>query len=151
MSSLDIASSNNARWTEELVKTKYAAKWLAESFGQIDDPFLQLKILEDGMVERHGKRVNLVGNKGEVGDGAVEKPTYSEMVKRNAEGQDEFAFERHSNGVGRRIMEKQGWSCGEGLGNGRKEGRKQAIEARGQVASCKRGVGFKEVRKEVGQ
>ena len=56
------------------------------------------------MVERHGKRVNLVGNKSEVGDGAVEKPTYSEMVKRNAEGQDEFAFERHSNGVGRRIM-----------------------------------------------
>ena len=85
---------------------------------------------------------------------------YSDMVKRSmgterGSAKEEISepkvgtFEKYTKGVGRKIMEKQGWSEGRGLGNGRKEGRKHAIEAKGQVSSCKHGVGYKEEQTDV--
>ena len=132
---------NNARWTEELFKTKHGAKWLSESFGQTNDPFLQLETLEETLVERHGKKVGLTKkNKGPLSkEGAdINKPMYSDMVKRSmgterGSAKEEISepkvgtFEKYTKGVGRKIMEKQGWSEGRGLGNGRKEGQKECL------------------------
>ena len=59
-------------------------------------------------------------------------------------------FEKHTKGVGRKIMEAQGWQEGNGLGNGRNEGIKHAIKACGQLPSSKKGFGYesKEKREE---
>lgn len=45
-----------------------------------------------------------------------------------------------SQGVGRRVMEKQGWKEGEGLGNSQ-VGMAEALENEGQHPNCKRGFG----------
>lgn len=45
-----------------------------------------------------------------------------------------------SQGVGRRVMEKQGWKEGEGLGHS-KVGMAEALENEGQHPNCKRGFG----------
>ena len=131
------------------MKTKHAAKWLADSFGQIDDPFLQLKTLEESIKEIHGKKITLVGEREKIGIES-DKLSYSEVVKSSAGKRQEYeyAFEKHNKGIGRKIMERHGWKDGKGLGNGRKEGRKEAVEAKGQVASCKHGVGYREEGEE---
>ncbi|XP_016375552.1 G patch domain-containing protein 3 isoform X1 [Sinocyclocheilus rhinocerous] len=51
------------------------------------------------------------------------------------------SFERFTKGVGRRVMEKQGWRDGEGLGNSRM-GIPEALENEGQHPNCKRGFGY---------
>ncbi|XP_043117202.1 G patch domain-containing protein 3 [Puntigrus tetrazona] len=51
------------------------------------------------------------------------------------------SFERFTKGVGRRVMEKQGWRDGEGLGNSRR-GMPEALENEGQHPNCKRGFGY---------
>ncbi|XP_026139174.1 G patch domain-containing protein 3 [Carassius auratus] len=51
------------------------------------------------------------------------------------------SFERFTKGVGRRVMEKQGWREGEGLGNSRR-GMSEALENEGQHPNCKRGFGY---------
>ncbi|KAF4102700.1 G patch domain-containing protein 3 [Onychostoma macrolepis] len=51
------------------------------------------------------------------------------------------SFERFTKGVGRRVMEKQGWRDGEGLGNSRR-GIPEALESDGQHPNCKRGFGY---------
>ncbi|XP_037532950.1 G patch domain-containing protein 3 [Nematolebias whitei] len=51
------------------------------------------------------------------------------------------SFERFSKGFGRRIMEKQGWKDGDGLGNSQ-IGISEALENDGQHPHCKRGFGY---------
>ncbi|XP_059424568.1 G patch domain-containing protein 3 isoform X2 [Carassius carassius] len=51
------------------------------------------------------------------------------------------SFERFTKGVGRRVMEKQGWREGEGLGNSQR-GMSEALENEGQHPNCKRGFGY---------
>ncbi|XP_067303995.1 G patch domain-containing protein 3 [Pseudorasbora parva] len=50
-------------------------------------------------------------------------------------------FERFTKGFGRRVMEKQGWKDGEGLGNSQ-AGLTEALESEGQHPNCKRGFGY---------
>ncbi|XP_019946755.2 G patch domain-containing protein 3 [Paralichthys olivaceus] len=50
-------------------------------------------------------------------------------------------FERFTKGFGRRLMEKQGWTDGEGLGNSQ-TGIAEALESEGQNPNCKRGFGY---------
>ena len=143
MSSVETPPLNSAPWMKELIKSKFAGKWLKESFGQVDDPFLQLKMLEEELTGICGRKVALL-REGADSTPATDKPSYSEVVKRNSGEVGEVGdFEKHTKGIGRKIMVRQGWN-GEGLGNGRKQGMKHAIEAKGQVASCKHGVGYKE-------
>ncbi|XP_013873287.1 G patch domain-containing protein 3 [Austrofundulus limnaeus] len=51
------------------------------------------------------------------------------------------SFERFSKGFGRRMMEKQGWKDGDGLGNSQ-IGIPEALENEGQHPHCKRGFGY---------
>ncbi|XP_029360772.1 G patch domain-containing protein 3 isoform X2 [Echeneis naucrates] len=51
------------------------------------------------------------------------------------------SFERFTKGFGRRVMEKQGWKDGEGLGNSQ-IGIAEALENEGQHPKCKRGFGY---------
>ncbi|XP_018541901.1 G patch domain-containing protein 3 [Lates calcarifer] len=51
------------------------------------------------------------------------------------------SFERFTKGVGRRVMEKQGWKDGEGLGSSQ-PGIPEALENEGQHPNCKRGFGY---------
>ncbi|XP_053183477.1 G patch domain-containing protein 3 [Scomber japonicus] len=51
------------------------------------------------------------------------------------------SFERFTKGFGRRVMEKQGWKDGEGLGNSQ-IGMPEALESEGQHPNCKRGFGY---------
>ncbi|KAJ7985667.1 hypothetical protein DPEC_G00354440 [Dallia pectoralis] len=50
-------------------------------------------------------------------------------------------FEKFTKGVGRRVMEKQGWKEGQGLGNSQ-AGIPEALENEGQHPKCKRGFGY---------
>ncbi|XP_034467343.1 G patch domain-containing protein 3 [Hippoglossus hippoglossus] len=50
-------------------------------------------------------------------------------------------FERFTKGFGRRLMEKQGWKDGEGLGDSQ-TGIAEALESEGQRPTCKRGFGY---------
>uniref|UniRef100_A0A147AVI8 G patch domain containing 3 n=1 Tax=Fundulus heteroclitus TaxID=8078 RepID=A0A147AVI8_FUNHE len=51
------------------------------------------------------------------------------------------SFERFTKGFGRRVMEKQGWRDGEGLGSSQ-VGIPEALENDGQHPRCKRGFGY---------
>ncbi|KAL2084983.1 hypothetical protein ACEWY4_020501 [Coilia grayii] len=51
------------------------------------------------------------------------------------------SFEKFTKGVGRRVMEKQGWKDGEGLGHSQ-VGMAEALENEGQHPNCKRGFGY---------
>ncbi|KAF6739878.1 G patch domain-containing protein 3 [Oryzias melastigma] len=51
------------------------------------------------------------------------------------------SFEKFTKGFGRRVMEKQGWRDGEGLGNSQ-VGIADALENEGQHPHCKRGFGY---------
>ncbi|XP_063447973.1 G patch domain-containing protein 3-like [Mytilus trossulus] len=50
-------------------------------------------------------------------------------------------FEVHTKGIGRKILEKQGWQEGKGVGSSR-EGMAEALENEGQPASVKTGFGY---------
>lgn len=50
-------------------------------------------------------------------------------------------FERHTKGVGRRVLERHGWMEGKGLG-ARGLGIPEALENEGQNPKCKRGFGY---------
>ena len=122
---------------------------MANSFGQTADPHNQLKLLEDEIESEFGKRANLVRT-----DGGKD-PSYSEVLKKREgsqsnEGQSQTPqepvgpFEEHTKGIGRKILESKGWEDGKGLGNGRKEGIREAIQATGQTGKSRRGIGYKE-------
>ncbi|XP_068995944.1 G patch domain-containing protein 3 [Embiotoca jacksoni] len=51
------------------------------------------------------------------------------------------SFERFTKGVGRRVMEKQGWKDGQSLGSSQ-IGIPEALENEGQHPKCKRGFGY---------
>ncbi|XP_071993127.1 G patch domain-containing protein 3 [Engystomops pustulosus] len=50
-------------------------------------------------------------------------------------------FERYTKGVGRKLMERQGWTDGTGLGSSR-AGMPEALENEGQHPKCKYGLGY---------
>uniref|UniRef100_A0A383Z5U6 G patch domain-containing protein 3 n=1 Tax=Balaenoptera acutorostrata scammoni TaxID=310752 RepID=A0A383Z5U6_BALAS len=50
-------------------------------------------------------------------------------------------FERHTKGIGRKVMERQGWAEGQGLGSGC-SGVPEALDSDGQHPRCKRGLGY---------
>lgn len=51
------------------------------------------------------------------------------------------SFERYTKGVGRKLMERQGWTDGTGLGS-RGAGMPEALENEGQNPKCKYGFGY---------
>ncbi|MFT7800443.1 G patch domain-containing protein 3 [Arapaima gigas] len=51
------------------------------------------------------------------------------------------SFEKFTKGVGRRVMERQGWKEGQGLGSSQL-GMAEALEGEGQHPKCKRGFGY---------
>ncbi|XP_078094176.1 G patch domain-containing protein 3 [Mustelus asterias] len=50
-------------------------------------------------------------------------------------------FERYTKGIGRKVMEKQGWKDGQGLGSNN-SGLADALDSDGQNPRCKRGFGY---------
>ncbi|XP_069333614.1 G patch domain-containing protein 3 [Eulemur rufifrons] len=50
-------------------------------------------------------------------------------------------FERHTKGIGRKVMERQGWAEGQGLGS-RCSGLPEALDGDGQHPRCKHGLGY---------
>ncbi|XP_029601275.1 G patch domain-containing protein 3 isoform X2 [Salmo trutta] len=66
-----------------------------------------------------------------------------EGLEDRSGGQDQPIgnFEKFTKGVGRRVMEKQGWQEGKGLGNSQ-AGIPEALENEGQHPKCKRGFGY---------
>lgn len=50
-------------------------------------------------------------------------------------------FERHTKGIGRKVMERQGWAEGQGLGS-QCSGLPEALDNDGQHPRCKRGLGY---------
>ncbi|NXY09250.1 GPTC3 protein, partial [Pteruthius melanotis] len=50
-------------------------------------------------------------------------------------------FERHTKGFGRKVLEQQGWTEGQGLGS-RNSGMAEALDNEGQNPRCKRGLGY---------
>ncbi|XP_028326652.1 G patch domain-containing protein 3 [Gouania willdenowi] len=63
------------------------------------------------------------------------------LEDRSGVNQSIGSFERFTKGFGRRVMEKQGWKEGEGLGNSQ-TGMSEALENEGQHPYCKRGFGY---------
>ncbi|KAG7242221.1 hypothetical protein INR49_024267 [Caranx melampygus] len=63
------------------------------------------------------------------------------LEDRSGSSQSIGSFERFTKGVGRRVMEKQGWKDGEGLGHSQ-AGIPEALENEGQHPNCKRGFGY---------
>ena len=53
-------------------------------------------------------------------------------------------FEKYTKGFGRKLMEKQGWTDGQGLGTEKNEGIPDALEGDGQAPSNKAGLGFRQ-------
>ncbi|KAM6239746.1 G patch domain-containing protein 3 [Porphyrio hochstetteri] len=56
-------------------------------------------------------------------------------------GQQIGAFERHTRGFGRKVLEQQGWTEGLGLGSSN-SGMAEALDNEGQNPRCKRGLGY---------
>ncbi|XP_008835059.1 G patch domain-containing protein 3 [Nannospalax galili] len=56
-------------------------------------------------------------------------------------GRQVGTFERHTKGIGRKVMERQGWAEGQGLGS-RCSGVPEALDSDGQHPRCKRGLGY---------
>ncbi|XP_062996546.1 G patch domain-containing protein 3 [Elgaria multicarinata webbii] len=56
-------------------------------------------------------------------------------------GQQIGNFEKYTKGIGRKVMEKQGWSEGLGLGSSN-SGMAEALDNEGQNPKCKRGFGY---------
>ncbi|XP_033958445.1 G patch domain-containing protein 3 [Pseudochaenichthys georgianus] len=70
-----------------------------------------------------------------------EKRLREGLEERSGESQSIGSFEKYTRGFGRRLMEKQGWKDGDGLGNSQ-IGIPDALESDGQHPYCKRGFGY---------
>ncbi|XP_074539909.1 G patch domain-containing protein 3 [Halichoeres trimaculatus] len=70
-----------------------------------------------------------------------EKRLREGLEDRSGHSQSIGSFERFTKGFGRRLMEKQGWKDGEGLGHSQ-VGIPEALENEGQHPNCKRGFGY---------
>ncbi|KAF2352096.1 G-patch domain, partial [Trinorchestia longiramus] len=66
----------------------------------------------------------------------------TKTARRNARKRNIGAFERHTRGVGRQLLESLGWRDGEGLGRDR-GGRANIIVAAHRKPTDKRGLGFR--------
>ncbi|CAH1244399.1 GPATCH3 [Branchiostoma lanceolatum] len=69
------------------------------------------------------------------------KLTRKQRKEQRDQGGKIGQFEKHTKGLGRKIMERQGWRDGEGLGSWKK-GPADALENEGQGPRDKRGFGF---------
>ncbi|XP_034553627.1 G patch domain-containing protein 3 [Notolabrus celidotus] len=74
-----------------------------------------------------------------------EKRLREGLEDRSGSSQSIGSFERFTKGFGRRLMEKQGWKDGEGLGHSQ-IGIPDALESEGQHPNCKRGFGYHGVK-----
>ncbi|XP_049439690.1 G patch domain-containing protein 3 [Epinephelus fuscoguttatus] len=70
-----------------------------------------------------------------------EKRLRDGLEDRSGHRQSIGSFERFTKGFGRRLMERQGWKDGEGLGHSQ-IGIPDALENDGQHPNCKRGFGY---------
>lgn len=70
-----------------------------------------------------------------------EKRLRDGLEDRSGQSQSIGSFEKFTKGFGRRLMEKQGWKDGEGLGSSQ-PGISEALENEGQNPNCKRGFGY---------
>ncbi|XP_059194371.1 G patch domain-containing protein 3 [Centropristis striata] len=70
-----------------------------------------------------------------------EKRMREGLEDRSGHSQSIGSFEKFTKGFGRRLMEKQGWKDGEGLGHSQ-AGIPDALEGEGQNPNCKRGFGY---------
>lgn len=70
-----------------------------------------------------------------------EKRLREGLEDRSGHSQSIGSFEKFTKGFGRRVMEKQGWKDGEGLGHSQ-IGISEALENEGQHPKCKRGFGY---------
>ncbi|XP_070823185.1 G patch domain-containing protein 3 [Chaetodon trifascialis] len=70
-----------------------------------------------------------------------EKRLREGLEEKSGHNQTIGSFERFTKGFGRRVMEKQGWKDGEGLGHSQ-IGIPEALENEGQHPNCKRGFGY---------
>uniref|UniRef100_A0A8C5LNN1 G-patch domain containing 3 n=1 Tax=Leptobrachium leishanense TaxID=445787 RepID=A0A8C5LNN1_9ANUR len=83
----------------------------------------------------------------EAGDKDARDCLKMRLEKRRRDGLDDAeytgfgGFEQHTKGIGRRLMERQGWKEGTGLG-ACGAGMPEALENDGQNPKCKRGLGL---------
>uniref|UniRef100_A0A8C6I7R3 G patch domain containing 3 n=1 Tax=Mus spicilegus TaxID=10103 RepID=A0A8C6I7R3_MUSSI len=83
------------------------------------------------------------------GDKDARDSVQMRLERRLREGQEDGSvlgrqvgtFERHTKGIGRKVMERQGWAEGQGLGS-RCSGVPEALDGDGQHPRCKRGLGY---------
>ncbi|XP_021539270.1 G patch domain-containing protein 3 [Neomonachus schauinslandi] len=83
------------------------------------------------------------------GDKDARDSVQMRLERRLRDGQEDSSvikcqvgtFERHTKGIGRRVMERQGWAEGQGLGS-RCSGVPEALDGDGQHPRCKRGLGY---------
>ncbi|CAG2109051.1 unnamed protein product [Medioppia subpectinata] len=94
-----------------------------------DKEAIDLKTLTDEMKLRLGKRKQ-------------KKYSVDSVFDKRKRGESIGAFERHTKGFGRRIMESQGWKSGTGLGQS-VSGIPEPIDDCGQMPTDKRGFGYR--------
>ncbi|XP_031234837.1 G patch domain-containing protein 3 [Mastomys coucha] len=83
------------------------------------------------------------------GDKDARDSVQMRLERRLREGQEDGSvigrqvgtFERHTKGIGRKVMERQGWAEGQGLGS-RCSGVPEALDGDGQHPRCRRGLGY---------
>nr|XP_020038705.1 G patch domain-containing protein 3 [Castor canadensis] len=83
------------------------------------------------------------------GDKDARDSVQMRLEQRRRDGQEDGSmighqvgtFERHTKGIGRKVMERQGWAEGQGLGS-RCSGVPEALDGDGQHPRCKRGLGY---------
>ncbi|KFO37694.1 G patch domain-containing protein 3 [Fukomys damarensis] len=83
------------------------------------------------------------------GDKDARDSVQMRLEQRLRDGQEEVSvierqvgtFERYTKGIGRKVMERQGWAEGQGLGSSC-SGVPEALDGDGQHPRCKRGLGY---------
>ncbi|MEW5310033.1 MAG: hypothetical protein WDW38_001866 [Sanguina aurantia] len=78
---------------------------------------------------------------GSGGFAAAGRPGRGGAVKKDA---DFASFEKHTKGIGMRLMQKMGYTAGEGLGSGAKKGIVEPVLARARVKNMGLGVGSRD-------
>ncbi|NXU86636.1 GPTC3 protein, partial [Xiphorhynchus elegans] len=63
------------------------------------------------------------------------------LEEGSVSGQQIGTFERYTKGFGRKVLEQQGWTEGQGLGSSN-SGMAEALDNEGQNPRCKRGLGY---------
>lgn len=86
----------NDRWAEELIKNKHAAYWLSNSFGPMEDTFMQLHRLEEDIESNYGVKVNLTQRY--IGDNNYDNDNclFAKTSLENNRWQEELIQNRHA-------------------------------------------------------